>query len=56
MSAPKTARPRSLMSDMVRMSAVLSEAMYAHEKHRYKRCRQKLYELSVVTSEYSKKG
>lgn len=56
MSRPKKTREPSVKNDMTRMHATLIEAMTAHMKHSYKRCRQKLYELSVMTAEYGKKG
>ncbi|KKN16761.1 hypothetical protein LCGC14_0972560 [marine sediment metagenome] len=56
MSIPKTSRPRSLKSDIDRMFSILDEVSLAHHDKKYKRCLHKLYELSVLTSEYDKKG
>ena len=56
MKRPKRSSGPSMSNDISRMVSVLGEACLAHHKKRYKRCLQKLYELSVLTSEYNKKG
>jgi len=56
MSIPNKSSGRSLKNDLRRMSSVFTEAINAYARRQYKRCHHKLYELSVLLSEYSKKG